>query len=304
MEQIRNVPARERIRACDAPSSMVASAAHAASFEGRDYQMTYDDRDRDMHTDTAPENEEGGTEAVGAGAGAIGGALVGGAVAGPPGALVGGAIGAVGGALAGESTEGDDEAGAATGGADGRVGGAIIGGAGGRPGLVVTLGGLARKRAANGADRATDQCARRAGDRAADQRAADGAGAGADGLRAALFVLRGGVRVHVAISIVVRHLVVPSFEAGGVRRRRNHRRRGVARADALPRRDIANLLHRGSGAAARTRYQDPGAPPAGLCGVERGSSRDRPNGGYQKSHASGNLSTSGGRPGMREESRG
>ncbi len=60
---------------------------------------------------TAPENQESGNEAIGAGAGALGGAAVGMAVGGPPGAVVGGAIGAVGGAVAGEATEGDDEAG-------------------------------------------------------------------------------------------------------------------------------------------------------------------------------------------------
>ena len=55
---------------------------------------------------TAVENEEGGKEALGAGAGALAGAGVGMAVGGPPGAVVGGAIGAVGGAIAGEASEG------------------------------------------------------------------------------------------------------------------------------------------------------------------------------------------------------
>ena len=71
--------------------------------------------DPNLGDGTAPENEEHGNEAVGAGAGALAGAGVGMAVGGPPGAVVGGAIGAVGGALAGESTEGDDEAGAGAG---------------------------------------------------------------------------------------------------------------------------------------------------------------------------------------------
>ncbi|HUG30427.1 MAG TPA: hypothetical protein VMQ65_07955 [Candidatus Limnocylindria bacterium] len=31
--------------------------------------MTYNEQERDLHDDTAPENEEGGAEAVGAGAG-------------------------------------------------------------------------------------------------------------------------------------------------------------------------------------------------------------------------------------------
>ena len=87
---------------------------------------------------TAPENEEHGNEAVGAGAGALGGAGVGMAVGGPPGAVVGGAIGAVGGAMAGEATEGDDEAGAGAGGLAGGLAGAAVGGAiAGPPGAVV-----------------------------------------------------------------------------------------------------------------------------------------------------------------------
>ena len=50
----------------------------------------------DLGDGTAVENEESGNEAIGAGAGALGGAAVGMAVGGPPGAVVGGAIGAVG----------------------------------------------------------------------------------------------------------------------------------------------------------------------------------------------------------------
>jgi len=51
--------------------------------------MTYDNRDLREGDDTAPENEEHGTEAMGAGAGALGGAAVGAAVGGLAGALVG-----------------------------------------------------------------------------------------------------------------------------------------------------------------------------------------------------------------------
>ena len=87
---------------------------------------------------TSLENEEHGTEALGAGAGALGGAAIGMAVGGPPGAVVGGAIGAVGGAIAGESTEGDDQAGAGAGGLAGGLAGAAVGGAvAGPPGAVV-----------------------------------------------------------------------------------------------------------------------------------------------------------------------
>ena len=66
--------------------------------------MTYDDRDKDMREDrdlpddTLPENEEGGREAVGAGA-----------VAGPPGAMVGGAVGAGAGAGTGDQIEEEAE---------------------------------------------------------------------------------------------------------------------------------------------------------------------------------------------------
>jgi hypothetical protein len=87
---------------------------------------------------TAPENQEGGHEAMGAGAGALAGAGIGMAVGGPPGAVVGGAIGAVGGAVAGEATEGNDEAGSGGGALAGGVAGAAIGGAvAGPPGAVV-----------------------------------------------------------------------------------------------------------------------------------------------------------------------
>lgn len=95
-------------------------------------------RNQHSHDDTAPENEEGGREAIGAGAGALGGAAVGMAVGGPPGAVVGGAIGAAGGAIAGEASEGDDEAGSGTGAVGGGVAGAALGGAfGGPPGAVI-----------------------------------------------------------------------------------------------------------------------------------------------------------------------
>jgi hypothetical protein len=87
---------------------------------------------------TAPENQEHGREALGAGGGALAGAAVGMAVAGPPGALVGGAIGATGGALAGEASEGDDEAGSGAGGLAGGLAGAAAGAVvAGPPGAVV-----------------------------------------------------------------------------------------------------------------------------------------------------------------------
>jgi hypothetical protein len=101
---------------------------------------------RDVHDETWTETkvtdhgtkDEGGKEAIGAGAGALGGAAVGMAVGGPPGAVVGGAIGAAGGAIAGESAEGGEEAGAGTGGVAGGLAGAAVGGAvAGPPGAVV-----------------------------------------------------------------------------------------------------------------------------------------------------------------------
>jgi hypothetical protein len=89
-------------------------------------------------TKTHHTKDEGGKEALGAGAGALGGAAVGMAVGGPPGAVVGGAIGAAGGAMAGEATEGGEEAGAGTGGVAGGLAGAAVGGAvAGPPGAVV-----------------------------------------------------------------------------------------------------------------------------------------------------------------------
>lgn len=100
------------------------------------------DEPREDHVDNVNMNvtteqtddDEHGTEAIGA----AGGAIIGAAVAGPPGALVGGAIGAAGGAIAGEAAEGDDETGAAAGGAAGTVAGAAIGGAiAGPPGALV-----------------------------------------------------------------------------------------------------------------------------------------------------------------------
>jgi uncharacterized protein (TIGR02271 family) len=90
------------------------------------------------HGKASGDDDESGTEALGAGAGALGGAAVGGAVAGPPGAIVGGLAGAAAGGLAGEATEGDDQAGSAAGGAGGMAAGAVIGGAiAGPPGAVV-----------------------------------------------------------------------------------------------------------------------------------------------------------------------
>jgi hypothetical protein len=88
-------------------------------------------------TDHGTKNE-GGKEAMGAGAGALGGAAVGMAVGGPPGAVVGGAVGAAGGAVAGEASEGREEAGAGAGGVAGGLAGAAVGGAvAGPPGAVV-----------------------------------------------------------------------------------------------------------------------------------------------------------------------
>jgi hypothetical protein len=113
----------------------------------RETDVTRTDVDGNMYADrttvvedngTAPDNQEGGKEAIGAGAGALAGAGVGMAVGGPPGAVIGGAIGAVGGAVAGEATEGNDEAGAGAGGLAGGVAGAALGAAvAGPPGAVV-----------------------------------------------------------------------------------------------------------------------------------------------------------------------
>src|SRR4029078_13417128 len=64
----------------------------------------------DHSNGTLPENQEHGNEAVGAGAGALGGAAVGMAVGGPVGAVVGGGIGAVAGAGAGAADEAGEEA--------------------------------------------------------------------------------------------------------------------------------------------------------------------------------------------------
>jgi phage tail tape-measure protein len=84
------------------------------------------------------DHDEAGTEALGAGAGALMGAGVGAAVGGPVGAAVGGVAGAVGGAIAGEAIEGDDEAGAGAGAGGGAIAGAALGGAvAGPPGAVV-----------------------------------------------------------------------------------------------------------------------------------------------------------------------
>ena len=83
-------------------------------------------------------HDEGGAEAVGAGAGALAGAGIGAVVAGPPGAVVGGIVGAAGGAIAGEAMEGDEEAGAGIGAGAGTVAGAALGGVvAGPPGAVV-----------------------------------------------------------------------------------------------------------------------------------------------------------------------
>jgi uncharacterized protein YcfJ len=87
---------------------------------------------------TKETHDEGGAEAVGAGAGALAGAGIGMAVGGPVGAAVGGVTGAVVGAVAGESMEGNDEAGAGLGAGGGAVAGAAIGGlVAGPPGAVV-----------------------------------------------------------------------------------------------------------------------------------------------------------------------
>ena len=85
---------------------------------------------------------EQGKEALGAGAGALGGAAIGTAVAGPVGTVVGGAIGAVGGAVAGEAVDSDsgdgEEVGSGGGALAGGAAGALAGGAiAGPPGAVV-----------------------------------------------------------------------------------------------------------------------------------------------------------------------
>ena len=109
--------------------------------------------------ETKVDNNEGGTEAVGAGAGALAGAGVGAIVGGPVGAAVGGVVGAVGGAIAGEAAEGTDEAGAGVGAGGGAVAGAVIGGAlAGPPGAVV--GGAVGAGAGAGAGDKTEEAAK------------------------------------------------------------------------------------------------------------------------------------------------
>jgi hypothetical protein len=109
--------------------------------------------------ETHVDDNEGGTEAVGAGAGALAGAGVGAVVGGPVGAAVGGVVGAVGGAVAGEAAEGDDEAGAGVGAGGGAVAGAVVGGAlAGPPGAVV--GGAVGAGAGAGAGDKTEESAK------------------------------------------------------------------------------------------------------------------------------------------------
>ena len=64
--------------------------------------VVYAPREGDLDDDLSDTHEHG-NEAVGAGAGVLGGAAIGMAVGGPPGAVVGGAIGGVAGAVAGEA---------------------------------------------------------------------------------------------------------------------------------------------------------------------------------------------------------
>src|SRR4051794_27815499 len=149
--QVRRAPVASYRRR---PGRSARGPSRSTSPTQRRADMTYDDTKRPLDADratdpdhqydrnagdgTAPENEEGGKEAMGAGGGALGGAAVGMAVGGPPGAVVGGAIGAVGGAVAGEAAEGDDEAGSGAGGLAGGLAGAAAGGAvAGPPGAVV-----------------------------------------------------------------------------------------------------------------------------------------------------------------------
>jgi hypothetical protein len=128
------------------PASTTQTDAYAAAGTTDRVGDVVVDRDS-VANDDRPEH---GTEALGAGMGALGGAAVGMAVGGPPGAVVGGAIGAVGGAVAGEAAEGDDEAGSGTGALGGGAAGAVIGGAiAGPPGAVV--GGAVRAGAGAGA---------------------------------------------------------------------------------------------------------------------------------------------------------
>ena len=117
--------------------------------------------------ETKVDNNEGGTEAVGAGAGALAGAGVGAVVGGPVGAAVGGVVGAVGGAIAGEAAEGNDEGGAGVGAGGGAVAGALIGGAlAGPPGAVV--GGAVGAGAGAGAGDKTEEAAKDEGRRRDD----------------------------------------------------------------------------------------------------------------------------------------
>src|SRR5215204_3526400 len=136
---------------------------HVASPEAEERPMT-DPRYVEGQTvetetvETDVDNNEGGTEAMGAGAGALAGAGVGAVVGGPVGAAVGGVIGAVGGAVAGEAAEGDDEAGAGVGAGGGAVAGAVVGGAlAGPPGAVV--GGAVGAGAGAGAGDKTEEAA-------------------------------------------------------------------------------------------------------------------------------------------------
>jgi hypothetical protein len=121
------------------PASTTQTDAYAAAGTTDRVGDVVVDRDSVANDDRPDRGDrEHGTEALGAGMGALGGAAVGMAVGGPPGAVVGGAIGAVGGAVAGEAAEGDDEAGSGTGALGGGAAGAVIGGAiAGPPGAVV-----------------------------------------------------------------------------------------------------------------------------------------------------------------------
>ena len=108
------------------------------TYEPQDERAGVAERDVDHHDNDTTATHEHGNEAVGAGAGVLGGAAVGMAVGGPPGAVIGGAIGGVAGAVAGEASEGHDKAGAGTGALGGAAAGALVGGAvAGPPGAVV-----------------------------------------------------------------------------------------------------------------------------------------------------------------------
>ncbi len=102
----------------------------------------------------------------------------------------------------------DDRAGRSGDGAtDERAGRCTAEGARARTGLVVALRRLTGDRATDGADRATDDCARGSTDGHTDGGAAEGAGSGTHGLRAAFLVLGSRATALVQEVVIVRMIV-------------------------------------------------------------------------------------------------